>query len=212
MRISHRRRGGPDPRRRAGFTLIEVMIAMVVMSIGLFAVIQLQVVTVRGNAYARETTEAYELAMAVAEDFRLEALKWTNPTASFDTVYYGGGVLDAILPAPVLGGDFGLGDLRAVPMLHGQPIASGAGFGDALPINIHGQTAGERAVYRVHCLAHRFQLSDFDPSALTTRVTIFVSWDNKDHGSQAVAWESAAPGVFFGRHMVSVTFFLEPVR
>ena len=41
-----------------GFTLIELMVAMVVLTLGLFSIIHLQVVTVRGHAYARERNEA----------------------------------------------------------------------------------------------------------------------------------------------------------
>ena len=65
-------------RHEPGFTLIELMVALVLLSIGLFSVIQLQVVTVRGGAFARERSEAQALANAVAEEMRARALNWVD--------------------------------------------------------------------------------------------------------------------------------------
>ena len=48
--------------RVSGFTLIEVMIAMVVLAIGLLALAQLQVATINGLAYSRHFSVATQLA------------------------------------------------------------------------------------------------------------------------------------------------------
>ncbi|MBW2700245.1 MAG: prepilin-type N-terminal cleavage/methylation domain-containing protein, partial [Deltaproteobacteria bacterium] len=48
--------------KRAGFSLIEVMVAMVILTLGLFAVINLQVIAVRGNTFARARTDAQKIA------------------------------------------------------------------------------------------------------------------------------------------------------
>ena len=46
----------------SGFTLIEVLIVMAIFSIGILAVIAMQVTTTKGNASARRITEATALA------------------------------------------------------------------------------------------------------------------------------------------------------
>lgn len=45
-----------------GFTIIEVVIAMAIFSIGILAVASLQVATIKGNSSARKITEAVTLA------------------------------------------------------------------------------------------------------------------------------------------------------
>lgn len=45
-----------------GFTIIEVVIAMAIFTIGILAVASLQVVTINGNSSARKITEAVTLA------------------------------------------------------------------------------------------------------------------------------------------------------
>lgn len=60
-----------------GFTLIEVMVAMVVMAIGLLGAGAMQLAAVKGNANASKLTEATSLAAAQVETI----LSWdaTNP-------------------------------------------------------------------------------------------------------------------------------------
>ena len=68
-----RRRSG-----RSGYTLIELMVALVVLSLGLFSILQLQVYTVRGHAYAREKLEALRIAQGVAEELRTRSLECSD--------------------------------------------------------------------------------------------------------------------------------------
>ena len=56
----------------AGFTLIEMMITLVILSVGLMALAGLQVAAIKGNASAKRMTAATALA-----DAKLEALKDT---------------------------------------------------------------------------------------------------------------------------------------
>jgi type IV pilus assembly protein PilV len=58
----------------AGFTLLEVLIAMVILAVGLLAIAQMQVIGIRFNAQGREVTEASTLAMD-----QLESLKALPP-------------------------------------------------------------------------------------------------------------------------------------
>jgi type IV pilus modification protein PilV len=53
--------------REDGFTLIEVMVALVILSIGLLGLAALQLVAVKGNAFSTEMTYATMLAQQQAE-------------------------------------------------------------------------------------------------------------------------------------------------
>jgi prepilin-type N-terminal cleavage/methylation domain-containing protein len=54
----------------AGFTLLEVLIAMVIMAVGLMAIAQMQVTGIRFNAQGREMTEATTLGMGQLENLK----------------------------------------------------------------------------------------------------------------------------------------------
>lgn len=55
-----------------GFTLIEIMITLVIMSIGLMALAGLQISAIRGNAFSKRLTTAISIAQS-----RLEQVKNT---------------------------------------------------------------------------------------------------------------------------------------
>ena len=68
----------PDPKGRAGFSLIEVMIAIVILTVGLLSLAQMMVVATNANAVAGRMTASAALAKQ-----QLELLKaapfYTNP-------------------------------------------------------------------------------------------------------------------------------------
>jgi len=51
-----------------GFSLVEVLIALTVLALGLLAVAQMQITSIRGNAFSSRTTIATTLAQDVIED------------------------------------------------------------------------------------------------------------------------------------------------
>ncbi len=59
-----------------GFTLIEVMMAMVILGIGVFAIVGLQVRNVSHNTNSKKQTEGYTWAMDQVE--HLLALRYTH--------------------------------------------------------------------------------------------------------------------------------------
>jgi type IV pilus modification protein PilV len=69
-------------RRAAGFTLVEVMVSLGVMTIGAMSIIALQQQTTRANVRAREITTATQIAQNVLERLKLEALAWNAVTGA----------------------------------------------------------------------------------------------------------------------------------
>jgi len=62
--------------RQAGFTLVEIMIAVAVFAFGVLAIAAIQVWSMRGNASSQSITEAGNLASSQIE--RLMALDYTH--------------------------------------------------------------------------------------------------------------------------------------
>jgi len=57
-------------KRQSGFTLIEVMIALVILAAGLLALATMQIVSIRSNAFSSEMTYATMLAQTRLEQIR----------------------------------------------------------------------------------------------------------------------------------------------
>jgi prepilin-type N-terminal cleavage/methylation domain-containing protein len=66
-------------RTQAGFTVIEMLIAVIVTAVGFAAVFALQIGTMQGNIAAREYAAANNLAERYMEFLRSEAERWTGP-------------------------------------------------------------------------------------------------------------------------------------
>jgi len=66
-----------------GFTLIEILIAICVLSIGLLAVGSMQVSAIRGNSYARHVTDASTMAQDRLE--KLLSLSYTDADLTADS-------------------------------------------------------------------------------------------------------------------------------
>jgi prepilin-type N-terminal cleavage/methylation domain-containing protein len=228
-----------DPRRRrsgrgrAGFTLIELMVAMVVLALGMFSVLQLQVYTVRGHAYAREKLEALRIAQGVVEELRTRSLEWVEGktvTKTFDQVFNtptANFPVLAVGATPPAGTNLDTNNLFSVTSYLrdtgglGARYALTTGPGDtavanAVPANMFGaplgtgQMEGQRTVYRVHLTGHYVRTqAGTPPNPNLVRMTVFVSWDNKDFGEQ-YDWNNWWSGGdnFFRRHMVALSFYL----
>jgi len=89
-----------DLKRDDGFTLIEVLIAMAIFSIGIMVVVSLQTDAVMKTVSARNTTEALELASAQVEF--LHGLPLYDPDLDLD----GNGVEEPFDMPPELNAGF----------------------------------------------------------------------------------------------------------
>jgi prepilin-type N-terminal cleavage/methylation domain-containing protein len=67
-------------QQRDGFTLVEVMIALGVMTIGGMSIIAMQQQTTRANVHARDMTIATTIAQTQLERLKLETLAWNQVT------------------------------------------------------------------------------------------------------------------------------------
>jgi prepilin-type N-terminal cleavage/methylation domain-containing protein len=66
----------------AGYTAVEVLMAMTVMAIGAAAVISMQKATIQGDMDARQTDIANSIARIWVERLQKEAMRWTLPSSS----------------------------------------------------------------------------------------------------------------------------------
>jgi prepilin-type N-terminal cleavage/methylation domain-containing protein len=208
---------------RDGFTLIELMAAMVIMAVGVFSVIQMQLISIRGNSYARERSGAQEIANGVAEELMTQSLRWVQPrngaAPAFEAVFQAPGVtiLRDTNPPP-MGTQIPFSILQAITVYNGNIIAPGLAAAGAQLINTAGCTAPPPAcsgvIYRVHYFAQSVfrQRGAAQPDQDLVRITIFVSWDNKDFGAPidyaGFNWLTN----FWSRHMVTATIFVSPTQ
>jgi prepilin-type N-terminal cleavage/methylation domain-containing protein len=68
--------------RAAGYTAVEVLMAMTVMAIGAAAVISMQRASMQGNMDARQTDIANAIARTWVERLQEDAMQWTLPSSS----------------------------------------------------------------------------------------------------------------------------------
>ncbi len=68
--------GSAPQGSQAGFTLVEVLVALTILVIGLLGVALLQVVSIQGNTFSREMAVATALGQDMLE--KLKTLQWTE--------------------------------------------------------------------------------------------------------------------------------------
>ncbi len=77
-RPARTRRGLPSRRDlRAGFTLLEAVVALAILAVGLLAMLGMQLQAVRQSEWGRHTTDAGRIARDQLELF--SRLAWTDP-------------------------------------------------------------------------------------------------------------------------------------
>jgi len=84
-------------KKHSGFTLIEVLIAMLVLAVGLLGLAGLQTVSLRNNLSAYNRTQATQLAYDIADRMRANNLERAKlATSTYRTVTPANGVAVAV--------------------------------------------------------------------------------------------------------------------
>jgi len=71
-------------RERKGFSLIEVMIAVVLLAVGMLAFAGIQIIAVRNMTYSKDYGKANTYAQQKIEE--IKAMDWTSVTNGTDTL------------------------------------------------------------------------------------------------------------------------------
>lgn len=71
-------------RRRGGYTIVEVMMAIGVLTAGAVGIMALVQASTRGNMEARQMTTGTQLAQRWVERLRRDGLNWTRPSQVAD--------------------------------------------------------------------------------------------------------------------------------
>jgi len=90
-------------RRREGFSLIEVLVALAILAVGLLGLAMFQITAIKGNAIASKWTVATELAQDRLERFR--HVGWDNITSSSSSGFNTGTMLPRYANLPGAAGD-----------------------------------------------------------------------------------------------------------
>jgi len=94
---------GCDLRRKEGFSLVEVLVALAILAVGLLALAVLQVTAIKGNAVANKWTIATEQAQDRLERFRHVA--WDNIASSSSSGFNTGTMTPQYVNLPGAAGD-----------------------------------------------------------------------------------------------------------
>jgi type IV pilus assembly protein PilV len=107
-------------KRQQGFTLLEVMVALVVLSVGLLGVLKLETVAYASTNIASKRSMAALEAASLAASMHVNRGYWTTPDPSGATIAVAGPVVTVPVNAPLLGGIIGAAQVctsTAVPCL-----------------------------------------------------------------------------------------------
>ncbi|MEM9875539.1 MAG: prepilin-type N-terminal cleavage/methylation domain-containing protein [Myxococcota bacterium] len=79
-------RYGRSRRRRAGYTVVEVLMALSVLAVGATGVIAMQKATLVGNTQARNLATANAIAQSWLERLQVDGMGWTTDANGNDTI------------------------------------------------------------------------------------------------------------------------------
>jgi type IV pilus assembly protein PilV len=94
-------------RRARGFTLLEVLVALFVLTIGLLGVLKLETVAYASTNIAAKRSIAALEAASLAASMHVNRGYWTSPDPSGGTIAINGNVVTVTANAPQLGGVIG---------------------------------------------------------------------------------------------------------
>ena len=172
-------------RRSRGFSLVELLMVVVVTTLGFVALLNMQMATLRGLAHAKHVAEGTNLAENFIEQLRLEFMSWTAiPGQGLD----GGGsfphLKDLVVGGGVTPGAQATGDIVGAPgwMRAGSASGDGRRVSRVGPVNTLGFNNGIRQAMiqpgfegtdRPYCMHYRLTWLVPDRAI---RVEVEVSW------------------------------------
>jgi type IV pilus assembly protein PilV len=183
-------------RRRAGYTLVEVMLAVAVLAVGATAILGLQEAAIRGNQEANEHAIATRVAEMWLDRFRIDALSWTQGGAG-------------VLPSPAT--------FAQTQFMRGMPAAGSTGFFFPAPATPGGftpaaglsfqgnPTAAPGAPTPIYCT--QANLSWVFPGT-AIRADVRVYWPRRSWANGATTLECPADPPLEQYHMVSAATVL----
>lgn len=77
---------GP-PRRKAGYTVIELLMSLTVLALGTSGVVAMQRVTIESNRYAKNLAIATRIGQAWADQLEADAARWTLSSELTNTTW-----------------------------------------------------------------------------------------------------------------------------
>lgn len=155
-------------RKRQGFTLVEVMISLGVMTVGALALFGMQQQTTRANVHARTLTVASQIAQNVIERLKMDSLGWTSVSGLPATDLARSPLIGRI----TAGGAFG--QFVTLPAVAGlRPLSNAFDFYGA-DVDITGGTPAELArVY--YCASYRLSWVYTTNTAMRADVRVWWS-------------------------------------
>ena len=102
-----RRRASMKRRAIAAYTIIEVMMALSILSVGATGVIAMQKASLVGNVRARDLATANAIASAWMERLRVDGLRWTMLPGNLSTITQTEGLKTVGDDHPTVSGDEG---------------------------------------------------------------------------------------------------------
>jgi len=95
-------------RKEGGFSLVEMLVALVILAVGLLGLAMFQITAIKGNAIASNWTVATEQAQDRIERFRHTG--WDNITSSTSSGFDTATMLPQYANLPGSAGDSGIGN------------------------------------------------------------------------------------------------------
>lgn len=176
-----------------GYTVIEVMMALAVLTLGASGVIAMQKATLISNTNARNLATANAIGQAWIERLRADALSWNEAGGSQDlpsTAWLNG----AVNAAPTSGGGWVMPTMMTPP----TPQPAGSPLADVMGADLYTSIADPAALVPAFCTQIRLtRFANSTTSSLVNfykviRVEVRVIWNR--HGQPVVC--TALPVAF----------------
>lgn len=164
-------------RRESGFTMIEVLIAAVVLGIGLIGILGMQSTSAIANRRAYDMRAAMELAETTLERLKRDGIEWTASASTMSNSSWLGNGL----------GDTNRGTWTQPPLIAGvseQPMFNDMALPNVTSADIPAERAGMAQKSSRYCVQYR--LTWVVPDQLA-RADVRVFWANNRQGERAMA-------------------------